>query len=62
MTPAYKSFLTDEVKAFIGVETEWSAYSDPISPSEVRRPSRRMVLLHSPSGKPSVLGLCGRTR
>lgn len=37
MTPAYKSFLTDEVKAFIGVETEWSAYSDPISPSETRR-------------------------
>ena len=37
MTPAYNSFLTDEVKAFIGVETEWSAYSDPISPSEVRR-------------------------
>ena len=37
VTPAYKSFLTDEVKAFIGVETEWSAFSDPISPSEVRR-------------------------
>ncbi len=37
MTAAYTSFLTDEVKAFIGVETEWSAYSDPIAPSEVRR-------------------------
>lgn len=37
MTPAHKSVLTNEVKAFIGVETEWSAYSDPISPSEVRR-------------------------
>jgi hypothetical protein len=37
MNPAYESFLTDEVKALIGVETEWSAYSDPISPSEVRR-------------------------
>ena len=37
MTPAYKSFLTGEVKALIGVETEWSAYSEPISPSEVRR-------------------------
>jgi len=37
MTDEYKSFLTDEVKAFIGVETEWNPYSDPISPSEVRR-------------------------
>lgn len=37
MTAAYTSFLTDEVKALIGVETEWSAYSEPISPSEVRR-------------------------
>ena len=37
MTTEYKSFLTDEVKAFIGVETEWSPYSEPISPSEVRR-------------------------
>lgn len=37
MTAAYKSFLTDEVKALIGVETEWSPYSEPISPSEVRR-------------------------
>ena len=37
MTAEYQSFLTDEVKALIGVETEWSAYSEPISPSEVRR-------------------------
>ena len=37
MTPGYQSFLTDEVKALIGVETEWSAYCDPISPSEGRR-------------------------
>ena len=37
MTPAYQSFLTDEIKALIGVETEWSAYCEPISPSEVRR-------------------------
>ena len=37
MTTQYKSFLTDEVKALIGVETEWSPYSEPISHSEVRR-------------------------
>lgn len=37
MTSAHKSFLTGEVKALIGVETEWSAYSEPISPSETRR-------------------------
>ena len=37
MTAEYKSFLTDDVKALIGAETEWSAYSEPISPSEVRR-------------------------
>ena len=37
MTTEYKSFLTDEVKALIGVETEWSRYSEPISGSEVRR-------------------------
>ena len=37
MTSAYKSFLTDEVKALIGVETEWGHYSEPISSSEVRR-------------------------
>jgi len=37
MTTEYKSFLTDEVRALIGAETEWSAYSEPISHSEVRR-------------------------
>jgi acyl dehydratase len=37
MTTENKSFLTEDVKALIGVETEWSAYSEPISPSEVRR-------------------------
>lgn len=37
MTNAYQSFMTDEVKALIGVETEWGPYSEPISPSEVRR-------------------------
>jgi hypothetical protein len=37
MTNDYQSFLTDEVKALIGVETEWSAYSEPIPASEVRR-------------------------
>lgn len=37
MTSDYKSFLTDEIKSMIGTETEWGPYSDPISPSEVRR-------------------------
>lgn len=37
MTAEYESFLTDEVKDLIGVESAWSAYSEPISTSEVRR-------------------------
>lgn len=37
VTAEHRSFLTDEIKALIGTETEWGPYSEPISPSEVRR-------------------------
>jgi len=37
LTTEETNYITDEVKALIGKETEWSEYAPPIDPSEVRR-------------------------
>lgn len=36
-TPQHSSFMTDEIRNMIGMETEWGPYCDPIPESEVRR-------------------------
>jgi len=37
MTTEETNYITDEVKALVGKETDWSELSPPLSPSEIRR-------------------------